>query len=352
MIKRLLTLSLILLMTRLATAQFNLAGQVTDAQNQPVKGAMVMVKGTAAETSTDAGGHFSLRTTDPLPLVVQVSSDGYRRRSIIVRGNNFRSIDVKLAQESGPTDDMSVSVNRVPEDNQTVAFTVEKLGLQQLANTPALSPFDALQTLKGVDLMTQSILYKSVNVRGFGANDNTRVLQLTDGMDNRSPALGFGFGNVAGLPDLDVESIELVPGAASALYGPDAVQGLMLTTGKNPFTYQGLSAQVKIGANNVGKSAFGPTGYYSVALRYARQIGDRLAFKVTVQRVNGTDFLADDESDRSTRARPGFFSTDPSRGGVATGIGYVPNNDPNTNFAYDGVNRYGDDINAGGSTLR
>ena len=89
-------------------------------------------------------------------------------------------------------------------------------------------------------------------MRGFGANNNNRFVQLTDYMDNRSPGLGFGFGGVAGISDLDIESIELIPGASSALYGPDALQGLQLTRSKNPFEYQGLSAQAKVGAKQRG----------------------------------------------------------------------------------------------------
>ena len=110
-----------------------------------------------------------------------------------------------------------------------------------------------------------------------------------------------------------------------------------------------MSAQLKVGANNFGKADFGPKGYGDVAIRYARQLGERFAFKVNFQRLSGTDFIADDYSDRSTRARANFFTTDPSQGGIATGIGYTPNNNPNTNFQYDGVNSYGDDINAGGA---
>jgi iron complex outermembrane recepter protein len=251
-------------------------------------------------------------------------------------------------------DEVVVSASRVEESITKAAVTVEKLGVRQFQNSPAATPFDALQNLKGVDLLTQSLSFKSVNVRGFGANNNNRFVQLTDGMDNRSPGLGFGFGNVAGISDLDIESIELIPGASSALYGPDALQGLMLTTSKNPFTYQGLSAQVKVGANNFGKENFGPKGYYDVAIRYAKQLGDRLAFKVNFQRLQGTDFIADDFNDRSTSARASnaltpFFTTDAARGGVATGIAYQPNSNPSTNLQYDGVNIYGDDINAGGA---
>ena len=344
---------LLLLATLVSTAtvraQVVLAGRVTNAQDEPLAGATVVVRGTPNGTVTGVDGRFVLETTAALPLSVQVSSVGYGRQTVAVRGSNFRNITARLAEEAILTDEVIISASRVPEDIQKAAVTVEKLGTRQFANSPAATPFDALQNVKGVDLLTQSLTFKSVNLRGFGANNNNRFLQLTDGMDNRSPGLGFGFGNVAGISDLDIESIELIPGASSALYGPDALQGLMLTTSKNPFTYQGLSAQVKIGANNFGKASFGPKPYGDFAIRYARQLGSRFAFKINFQRLSGTDFIADDYGDRSTRARAGFFSTDPSRGGIATGIGYVPNSNPNTNFEYDGVNIYGDDINAGGA---
>lgn len=330
-------------------AQINIAGIVTDEQKQPMAGVTILIRGTNTGTITQADGQFSLLTDESLPLTLSVSFIGYKRQDVSVRGNNFRSVTITLSEEAILANEVVVSASRIPEDIQKAAVTVEKLGTRQFQQSAAASPFDALQNVKGVDLLTQSLTFKSVNLRGFGANNNNRFLQLTDGMDNRSPGLGFGFGNVAGISDLDVESIELIPGASSALYGPDALQGLMLTSSKNPFTYQGLSVQLKLGANNFGKADFGPKGYGDVAIRYAKQLGTRFAIKVNFQRLNGTDFIADDYSDRSTRARANFFTTDPSRGGIATGIGFVPNNNPNTNFQYDGVNSYGDDINAGGA---
>ncbi|AUD01209.1 TonB-dependent receptor domain-containing protein [Spirosoma pollinicola] len=334
-----------------ARAQINIAGIVTNDQYQPLAGATISIRGTNTSITSQANGQFSLQTNESLPLILDVLLAGYRQQDVAVRGNNFRRVEITLSEETSLEKDVVVSVSRVPEENQQAAITVEKLGIKQFQESTAMSPFDALQYVKGVDFLTQSLTFKSVNMRGFGANDNTRFLQLTDGMDNRSPGLGFGVGNVAGISDLDVESIELVPGASSALYGPDAMQGLLVTSNKNPFVYQGLSAQLKVGANNFGKADFGPTGYGDVAIRYARQIGERFAFKVNFQRLSGTDFIADDYSDRSTRARVNFFTTDPSRGGIATGIGYTPNNNPNTNFQYDGVNSYGDDINTGGAFM-
>ncbi|GAB4028731.1 carboxypeptidase-like regulatory domain-containing protein [Spirosoma gilvum] len=332
-----------------AYAQLNLAGIVTDEKEKPLAGVTIIIRGTTSGTTSQANGRFSLQTSQELPLIISVSSIGYQRKDVQVRGSNFRRIEVKLAEETVITDELVRAASRVPEDIQKASITVERLEDKVFSQSPAFSPFDALQNVKGVDLITQSLTFKSVNLRGFGANNNYRLLQLNDGMDNRSPGLGFGFGNVAGIPDLDVESIELVPGASSALYGPDAVQGLMSTNSKNPFTYQGLSVQLKGGVNNVGKSDFGPKGFGDLAIRYAKQIGDRFAFKVNIQRFMGTDFLADDYSDRLTRSRSGFFTIDRNKGGIAVGVGYIPNNNPDNNFQYDGVNVYGDEVSGNGS---
>ncbi len=323
-----------------------LTGTVRDATG-PLTGVNVIVKGTTTGTVTDRDGRYSLALTRPRPLTVVFSYVGYQRLEREAT-DVTTTLDVTLSEQAILGDEIVVSASRVAESITKAAVTVEKLGPRQFQQSPAASPFDALQNVKGVDLLTQSLTFKSVNLRGFGANNNNRFLQLTDGMDNRSPGLGFGFGNVAGVSDLDVESIELIPGASSALYGPDALQGLMLTNSKNPFDYQGLSAQAKVGANNFGKSGFGPKLYTDFAVRYAKAFG-RFAFKVNFQTLNGTDFIADNTNDRSTNARSNFWATNPDRGGVATGVGYVPNNDPNTNFEYDGVNSYGDDINAGGA---
>ena len=66
---------------------------------------------------------------------------------------------------------------------------------------------------------------------------NTRFNQLIDGMDNQAPGLNFSVGGVLGPPQLDVDNMELLPGASSALFGPGGMNGTLLITSKNPFKY-------------------------------------------------------------------------------------------------------------------
>jgi iron complex outermembrane recepter protein len=345
--KSLFTLFLTLGLWTMAMAQTTITGIVSDTENkEPLVGATIAIKGTSNGTVTDANGKFSLKITT-LPVVLVISNVGYE--TVEINASKADLGTIAMTEAASLMSELTVSGNRVEEKITKAPVTVEKITARQLQLTPAFDQYSALQSLKGVDLLTQSLTFKSVNMRGFGANNNNRFVQLVDGMDNRSPGLGFGFGSAAGVSDIDIESIEILPGASSALYGPDALQGLMLTKTKSPFDYQGLSAQVKVGVNNVGKDDQSATPYTDVSLRYAKAFNNKLALKVNVQAIRGTDFIADDYSDRFHRGRDGFFKRDASKKDLATDVGYPAENDPNKNLQYDGVNIYGDDFNNGGA---
>lgn len=347
--KRKITLTLLcgfLVGTTLAFAQTQLKGLVVDAKTKtPMPGVTIVVVGTVGGTITRTDGQYSINTRLSLPLTLRVSFIGYKTREAIISTSS--PVTIELEDGDGVITDVIVTGNRVEERITKAPVTIEQVSVTQLQQTAAFDSYGVLQNVKGVDLLSQSLLFKSVNLRGFGANNNNRFVQLTDGMDNRSPGLGFGFGNTAGVSDLDIENIEILPGASSALYGPDALQGLMLTKTKSPFEFQGISAQVKTGINNVGKDDISAKPYTDFALRFAKQLSKDFAFKANLQLINGTDFIADDYNDRSTRSRRNFFLVD--QAGKTVKFGYTPNNDPSQNFEYDGVNIYGDDITNGGA---
>ena len=165
-------------------------------------------------------------------------------------------------------------------------------------------------------------------MRGFNSNGNTRVVQLIDGMDNQAPGLNFSVGNIVGISELDLEGVELLPGAASALYGPNAMNGIILMSSKSPFLYQGLSAQVKVGAMSASNRTESTTPYSDIAIRYAKAINNKWAYKVNFNTLSAEDWQSTDYRDQSllngTTLGPG------SRSG---------------NLAYNGVSIFGDETN-------
>jgi iron complex outermembrane receptor protein len=76
-------------------------------------------------------------------------------------------------------------------------------------------------------------------------------MQLVDDVDMQAATLGVPLGNAIGPTELDIASIEITPGAASALYGMNAINGMANLLTKSPFLYQGLSVYQKTGFNHV-----------------------------------------------------------------------------------------------------
>ena len=136
---------------------------------------------------------------------------------------------------------------------------------------PAVNFYDVISTLKGVDVTTSSLTFKAPTTRGFGGSGNTSFNQLVDGMDNQAPGLNFSVGAIIGLNELDIDNLELLSGATSALYGPGGMNGTLLMTSKNPFKYQGLSFIIKQGMLHVDGRERPVSPYYNWSLRWAKK---------------------------------------------------------------------------------
>ncbi|WP_323756936.1 TonB-dependent receptor [Roseivirga sp.] len=309
-------------------SQVSISGRVADAATgESLPGVNIRVKDKVIGTITNAKGDFSLTVNQSAPLVLVFSYVGYTPQEISITEANVTGLEVKMEEQVIFGQDVVVSASRVEESILRSPVSIEKLDILDIRNTASASFYEGLATLKGVDFSTQSITFKSINMRGFGANGNTRFVQLIDGIDNQAPGLNFAVGNIVGINDLDLESAELQPGASSALYGPNAINGILLLTSKNPFEYQGLSVYAKTGVNHVDERDDNMSLYQDYGFRYAKAYNNKLAFKVTASYLSANDFIGVDTRDQ----------------GLATG-GVVERGatERGNNRFYDGVNTYGD----------
>ena len=309
-------------------SQVSISGRVADAASgESLPGVNIRVKDKVIGTITNAKGDFSLTVNQSAPLTLIFSYVGYTPQEISITEANVTGLEIKMEEQVIFGQDVVVSASRVEESILRSPVSIEKLDILDIRNTAAASFYEGLATLKGVDFSTQSITFKSINTRGFGANGNTRFVQLIDGIDNQAPGLNFAVGNIVGINDLDLESAELQPGASSALYGPNAINGILLLTSKNPFEYQGLSVYAKTGVNHVDERDDNLSLYQDYGFRYAKAFDNKLAFKVTASYLSANDFRGVDTRDQ----------------GLATG-GVVERGatERNGNRFYDGVNTYGD----------
>ena len=324
--RRLSFIASIMLLTVSSFAQTKISGKVSDAASkESLIGVSVAVKGKVIGTISDNKGNFALSTTTPIPFTISVSSIGYKTQEIVVSGAKS-DFDIKMEEQNILGQEVVVSASRVEEGVMKSPVSVEKMDLRAIQNTPSISFYDALKNLKGVDVNVQSLTFQSVTTRGFNGSGNPRVVQLVDGMDNQAPGLNFSVGNIAGISELDLESVELIPGAASALYGPNAMNGIILMSSKSPFLYQGLSANVKFGAMNENSRTTPSTGYTDYSLRYAKAFNNKFAFKVNFAYLQAQDWQANNYSNQSLL------------NGNGSGIGTRASDQ-----GYNGVNVYGDE---------
>jgi len=305
-----------LLLSCITYAQTNVRGTVVDEAGVPVVGANVVAVGTAAGTATDFDGNFALLVDAEPPFNLEVSNIGYALQKVTVTANN-QSLSVTLV-EGSELDEVVISASRTPERIFESPVTIERFGLKEIKNTASADFYDGLENLKGVDINTNSLTFKSINTRGFATFANTRFMQLVDGMDNSAPALNFPLGNLLGMTDTDVQSVEILPGAASALYGANAFNGILFMVSKNPFDHQGISVSLKQGQTS--QTFVGDNPYTDVNFRVGHKFSDKLAVKINGGYLSGTDWGANNYD-----------------GKVGTGASRADIN-------YDGVNVYGDEV--------
>jgi outer membrane receptor protein involved in Fe transport len=314
---RLYLLFLTLFFCGISFAQNSITGVVTDENNQPVPGANITVVGAKEGAVTDFEGSFTLVTTQKPPFSIEVTNVGYVSSRVNVESIT-QKIKVQLNAEETKLNEIVVSASRAPERVLQSPVTIERMGIRDVKSTTAPTFYDGLENLKEVQFNTSSISFKTVNTRGFASVGNTRFMQLVDGMDNSSPALNFVLGNLIGLSDLDVASVELLPGASSALYGANAFNGILFMNSKSPFVYQGVSAYVKYGQTS--QDAAGTNDYFDMGIRAATAFTKHFAVKANFNFMRATEWIADDQ-----------------RSMTGGSIGH----DGNQN--YDGLNLYGDE---------
>ncbi|GGF11226.1 TonB-dependent receptor [Hymenobacter cavernae] len=312
-----------------------ISGTIRDNSNhQALPGVTISVKGSAVGTQSDANGAFALKERLRFPFTLVFSFIGYETREIQVASASSR-LQVSLESKSVLTNEVVVSASRVEESRLKSPVAIEKLDIRAIKETPAPSFYDALENVKGVQMTTSSLTFKVPNTRGFNIPNNFRFMQLVDGVDMQAATLGVPLGNAIGPTELDVASVEITPGAASALYGMNAINGMANLTTKSPFTYQGLSVYQKGGVNHVDGIDRKPSLLTESAVRWAQTLGpdQRWAYKVNLSYLQGTDWLANTQTDQNPQ-------------NLATANPAFPELSGAYNPAADLWNRYGDDTNS------
>ena len=305
-------------------AQTTVTGTVNDESGMPLPGANVIVMGTSSGAISDFDGKFTLSVSQAPPFTVQISSVGFTSATEEVTANN-QDLSITLIEGSF-LDEVVVTASRVPQRIFESPVTVEKYSLKNIQRTPSADFFEGLQNVKGVQMNQSGLVFSQVNTRGFGTAYNEGFVTMVDGMNTQAPVFGFAVGNLIGLNELDVESVELLPGSASALYGMDAYKGIMSIKSKSPFEHEGISGYYRSGTTQ--QEVGGNNAFTDFGIRIAKKLSDKWAVKVAFSAKEGKEWAAGDT--RHTRE-----CSNCGEGSIVEGY------DPNAPD-YNAVNEYGE----------
>lgn len=280
-------------------------GTVYDAAlNEAVIGGSISIQGTTEGTITEWDGTFELSTLIDFPFTLVVSYIGYEDYILEILDDG--KLNIKLTESSEVLEELVITGGRISEQTKKSPLSIESLDALAIKQTASNSFYEGLGNLKGVDLTTASLGFTVINTRGFNSTSPVRSLQIIDGVDNQSPGLNFSLGNFLGASDLDVQKVDLVVGASSAFYGPNAFNGVISMETKNPFLHSGLGVSLKSGERSL----------LQTQLRWADTFSngngdDWIGYKFNLSYFRANDWIADNY-DPITGSEAGNIFTDPA----------------------------------------
>jgi len=280
---------MLLLMLSLHVAVFaqntgKVSGKVTDKQSgDPLIGATVTVRGSSASAVTDNSGSFTLTNVRSGKNTVVISYVGFADmvQSVNVTADGTTIVDAVLSVSNRPGEAVVVTASKRPEKITRAPATISVINANDFAQSSSFNVGELASKIQGVEFVRTGVTGVGFNARGFNNAFNAKILQMTDGRNSMmAGSSGLPSGILNTVIKEDIERLEIVLGPNSALYGPNAHNGIANTITKDPRKWQGTD--IVVGAGN--------RGVFSGRFRNATMISKKFAFKITGEYTTGKDF--------------------------------------------------------------
>jgi outer membrane receptor for ferrienterochelin and colicins len=264
------------------SATGSIAGVITDAAHTAVAGAQVSVVGTRLGGVSDLEGRYRVSGVPVGTQELRVQRIGQKPQSVSsvsVRAGAETKVDISVTAAPTSLSAVVVSASRRVEKVTDAPATITSISTEQLDNSVGNSIASAFKEVKGLDFIQTGMTSVAVNARGFNSSFNSRVLFVEDGRISVIPESGLPTGSLTPVSKVDLAGVEVLVGPGSALYGPDAANGVVSTRTKDPRQYPGLTLEV----------AGGNRGYKDVQGRFAG-VTNNLGYKVTGEYQDAKDW--------------------------------------------------------------
>jgi iron complex outermembrane receptor protein len=265
-------------------------GKVTDKSGNTIPYMNVLVKGTSNGVTTNDAGEFSLAVKS-LPVTLVVSSMGFETKTVKVTNSDFITITVQEASEG--LDEVVITGNRIkPRTILDSPVPIDNIDVAELVKSgqPTL---DRMLTFKVPSFNSQNQAisdatahYDPADLRGLGPS---RTLVLINGKRknqsaqvylNRTPGKGEVGVDLKSIPTAAIERVEVLRDGASAIYGSDAIAGVMNIILKKDVEYSTFTSSAGLTSEQDGFNfssdfntayTFGEGGFVNITLGYYKQ---------------------------------------------------------------------------------
>jgi len=233
---------------------------------------------------TDPSGRFTISGVPAGTYDVRVQRLGQRAQ--VVNGVNVAAgqttdLSVSLASVPLSLGGVVVSASRRAEKITDAPATITRIDAAAIQNTVGNSFAPALKEVKGIDFIQVGVTAVAINARGFNSAFNNRMLMMEDNRIAVLPENGLPVGAFTTIPKVDLAGIEVLVGPGSALYGPDASNGVLTLSTKDPREYPGTTLEAAGGIRN----------FMDFQGRQAGLFADgKLGYKITGEYQQAKDF--------------------------------------------------------------
>jgi outer membrane receptor protein involved in Fe transport len=289
-------------------APCRLTGVITASDgHRPLAGATVVIGN--AYVITDANGAFAVDDQPAGAYKVRVIAQGYDDTLIdaqLVDGQTL-TLDATL-QKTAMGQEIVVTGSKFPEKRVEAPSTVERVTEDDLKLSGGSTSYvNALARVKGIDYADNGVSDKRVSARGFNSLFSSRMVWMVDNRLAQQPGNGLPLGGLLPTPSLDIKSVEVVVGPASALYGPNAHTGVINVLTKTPWDESGVAVSLRGGTQQLS----------DVSLRVAGTVAHRFGYKLNAQYLQANEFPPDPNT-------PFFYYGNPKLGPLVFEASVVP----------------------------
>lgn len=279
----------------------SLTGRVTDAESgKPLSGATIRLSrsdgGGARQIGAISGpdGNYTVKSVTAGTYKVMITFLSYSafEQQAEVKPGEATLLNAALAQKTISNDEVVISASRRPEKATSAPASVSVVGARQIQERPSLTSIEHIKGVPGVDIVQSGLVQSNTVLRGFNNAFSGALTVLTDNRLAGVPSLRANAYNFIPLVNDDIQQLEIIRGPASALYGPNAANGVFHTITRSPFSSAGTSISLTAGERSI----------FQGTLRHAGTIGDNFGYKISGQYMRGEDWGYVDTAESSARA--------------------------------------------------